>query len=39
MTTNPTIFQKALAQGDAYDEQLRDLALRKADVGEAVRTI
>ena len=39
VTTNPTIFQKALSQGDAYDEQLRDLALRGVDVGEAVRTI
>ncbi|HZR96319.1 MAG TPA: transaldolase [Gaiellaceae bacterium] len=25
VTTNPTIFQKALAEGDAYDEQLREL--------------
>ncbi len=24
VTSNPTIFQKALAAGDAYDEQLRD---------------
>src|SRR5215210_4363286 len=24
VTSNPTIFQKALAEGDAYDEQLRD---------------
>src|SRR3954466_16130683 len=23
VTSNPTIFQKALAEGDAYDEQLR----------------
>ena len=23
VTSNPTIFQKALATGDAYDEQLR----------------
>src|SRR5437588_12841171 len=23
VTSNPTIFQKALSQGDAYDEQLR----------------
>ena len=35
MTTNPTIFQKALSQGDAYDEQIRDLALRGCDVGDA----
>src|SRR5919199_1579230 len=26
VTSNPTIFQKALAQGDAYDDQLRELA-------------
>lgn len=25
-TSNPTIFQKALAEGDAYDAQLRELA-------------
>ncbi|HET7857164.1 MAG TPA: transaldolase [Gaiellaceae bacterium] len=25
VTSNPTIFQKALAEGDWYDEQLRDL--------------
>jgi transaldolase len=25
MTSNPTIFQKAIAEGDAYDEQLREL--------------
>ena len=39
ITTNPTIFQKALAKGSAYDEQVRDLALRGVDVGEAVRAI
>jgi len=39
VTTNPTIFQKAMAQGDAYDEQLGELALRKADVGEAVHEL
>lgn len=26
VTTNPSIFQAALAKGDAYDEQLRELA-------------
>ena len=26
VTTNPTIFQKAVAQGDAYDAQLKELA-------------
>ena len=25
VTSNPTIFQKALAEGDAYDEQLKEL--------------
>ena len=25
VTSNPTIFQKAIAEGDAYDEQLREL--------------
>src|SRR6185437_9525340 len=39
VTTNPTIFQKAMAQGDAYDEQLAELALRKADVGEAMHEL
>ena len=39
VTTNPSIFQKALSEGDAYDEQLRELALRGTDVGEAVRAL
>jgi transaldolase len=39
VTTNPTIFQKALERGDAYDEQVTDLALRGVDIGEAVRAI
>jgi transaldolase len=39
VTTNPTIFQKAIGSGRAYDEQLHDLALRGVDVGEAVRSI
>ena len=38
VTTNPSIFQKAMSEGDAYDEQLRELALRGTDVGEAVRS-
>jgi transaldolase len=29
-TSNPTIFQKAMAEGDAYDEQIRELADRDA---------
>lgn len=39
VTTNPSIFQKALSAGAAYDGQLRDLALRGTDIGEAVRTL
>jgi transaldolase len=39
VTTNPSIFQKALSEGAAYDEQVRDLALRGTDVGEAVRAL
>jgi len=39
VTTNPSIFQKALSDGAAYDSQVRDLALRGTDVGEAVRAL
>jgi transaldolase len=39
VTSNPTIFAKALGQGSAYDEQVRDLAVRGVDVEEAVRAI
>jgi transaldolase len=39
VTTNPSIFQHALATGDAYEAQLRDLALRGCDLGEAVRAL
>jgi hypothetical protein len=37
VTTNPTIFAKALGSGSGYEEQVRDLALRGVAVGEAVR--
>ena len=37
VTSNPTIFQKALEKGEAYDEQANDLALRKTDTDEAIR--
>ncbi len=37
VTSNPTIFQKALEKGDAYDEQVRELAARKIAVDGAVR--
>ncbi|GIG29426.1 transaldolase [Cellulomonas marina] len=36
VTTNPSIFASALAKGDAYDEQLRELAAQGADVEDAV---
>jgi len=36
VTTNPTIFAAALAEGEAYNDQVRELADRGADVGEAV---
>jgi transaldolase len=39
VTSNPTIFASALAKGDAYDEQTRDLALREVTVEEAARMI
>src|ERR1051326_9105059 len=34
VTSNPTIFQKALASGDAYDDQLRELLDREEDLKE-----
>ena len=39
VTSNPTIFAAALAKGEAYDEQTKDLAIRGVDVGEASRMI
>jgi transaldolase len=37
VTSNPTIFQKAMEKGDAYDEQLRDLTVREIAVDGAIR--
>ncbi len=37
VTTNPTIFASAVANGDAYDQQLRELAGQGADVEDIVR--
>jgi transaldolase len=34
VTSNPTIFQKALAGGDWYDEQLRDVLQEETDAKE-----
>ena len=39
VTTNPTIFQKAISDSELYDRQLRDLAVRGVDVEEAVRMV
>ncbi|MFB4318666.1 transaldolase [Actinomadura sp. 21ATH] len=39
VTSNPTIFAKALSKGSAYDDQVRDLAVREVDVEEAARAI
>ena len=39
VTSNPTIFQKALEKGDAYDEQVRDLATRDVALEESVRLL
>jgi transaldolase len=39
VTTNPTIFQKAMSHSDSYDRQNSDLALRCVEVEEAARMI
>ena len=39
VTTNPSIFQKAFADGDAYDAQIAELAERGADVDATIRTV
>jgi transaldolase len=39
VTSNPTIFAHALSNGEAYDEQLRDLKIRGVSVEEASRMI
>jgi transaldolase len=39
VTTNPTIFAKALSDADEYNWQLRDLAVRGLAVEEAVRML
>ncbi|MCU1688810.1 MAG: transaldolase [Jatrophihabitantaceae bacterium] len=39
VTSNPSIFQKAMEKGDAYDEQLRDLAARGVQLEESVRLL
>jgi transaldolase len=39
VTTNPTIFAKAISGSGAYDSQIRDLAARGVGVGEALRAL
>ncbi|HUE32733.1 MAG TPA: transaldolase [Mycobacterium sp.] len=39
VTTNPTIFARAITGSDAYDKQLRELALRRVEVDEALRSL
>ena len=34
VTSNPTIFQKAIAEGDLYDEQLKELLAHEEDAKE-----
>jgi transaldolase len=39
VTTNPTIFAKAITGSDVYDPQLRDLSRRGVDMHEALRLL
>ncbi len=39
VTTNPTIFAKALSSAEDYADQVKDLALRDAQVNEAMRAL
>ena len=39
VTTNPSIFQAALSKGTAYDDQVKELADRGADVDATIRTV
>ncbi|HET6911236.1 MAG TPA: transaldolase [Mycobacteriales bacterium] len=39
VTTNPSIFAKAIGSADPYDAQVRDLAARGVQVGEALRAL
>ena len=39
ITTNPTIFAKAIGSGSGYEDQLRDLALRGTAIGETLRML
>jgi transaldolase len=39
VTTNPTIFARAIEHSDTYGPQVRDLSARGVDVGEALRAL
>lgn len=39
VTTNPTIFAKAITDSDAYDAQVRDLKLRQAATDQMLREL
>src|SRR5689334_21557592 len=39
ITTNPTIFAKAIGSGSGYEDQLHDLALRGTSIGETLRLL
>ncbi len=39
VTSNPTIFAKALSEGSEYDDQIRELSVRNVGLEEAVRSI
>ncbi len=39
ITTNPTIFAKAIGAGAGYEPQLRELALRGTAIGETLRLL
>ncbi len=39
VTSNPSIFQKALSDSDSYQDQIAELAERGADVDATVRTV
>jgi transaldolase len=39
VTTNPTIFAKAIIGSDAYTDQLRDLSVRGVSTAEALRAL
>ena len=39
VTTNPTIFARAISDSDAYDAQIEDLRLRRVPVDQALREL